>query len=113
MIGPLIARALEQTGAFGAVLQAPTTVAADLRLAAELVRLQQNFAAKPSTIELALHVQLVDVRGRRVLATRTFEATEVAPSEDAYGGVVAANRALGRVLAEVATFSVAESTRLR
>jgi cholesterol transport system auxiliary component len=113
MIVPSIARALEQTGAFRAVVQAPTTVAADLRLSTELVRLQQNFAAKPSEVELALHVQVIDVRGRRVVATRTFEATEAAPSEDAYGGVIAANRALARVLAQVAAFCVAESARLR
>ena len=63
--------------------------------------------------ELALHVQLVDVRGRRVVATRTLEATEAAPSEDAYGGVIAANRALARVLAQVAAFCVGESGRMR
>jgi hypothetical protein len=32
-----------------------------------------------------------------------------APSEDAYGGVVAANRALERVLGQVTDFCVAES----
>lgn len=113
MLGPSIARALEHTGAFRAVVQAPTTVAADLRLSTELVRLQQNFATKPSEVELVLHVQLVDVRGRRVVATRTLEATETAPSDDPYGGVIAANRALARLLAQVAEFCVAESGRLR
>jgi len=113
MIGPLIARAVEQTGAFRAVLQPPTTVAADLRLSTELVRLQQNFSSKPSEIELVLHVQLVDVRARVVVATRTFEATEAAPSEDPHGGVIAANRALERLLAQVAAFCVTESAQLR
>jgi cholesterol transport system auxiliary component len=113
MIGPLIARAVEQTGAFRAVVQPPATVAADLRLSTELVRLQQNFAAKPSEVELVLRVQLVDMRGRVVVATRTFEATEAAPSEDPQGGVIAANRALERLLVQVAAFCVTESAPLR
>lgn len=113
MIGPLIARAVEQTGGFRAVVQPPTTVGADLRLSTDLVRLQQNFASKPSESELVLHVQLVDVRTRVVVATRTFEATEAAPSEDPYGGVIAANRAIERLLAQLAAFCVTESARLR
>jgi cholesterol transport system auxiliary component len=113
MIGPLIARAVERTGGFRAVVQPPTAAGADLRLATELVRLQQNFASKPSESELVLHAQLVDVRARVVVATRTFEATEAAPSEDAYGGVIAANRAMERLLAQLAAFCVTESARLR
>lgn len=112
MLGPLLARALEQTGAFRAVVQPPTAVAVDVRIVSELARLQQNFASRPSRVELVLHVQIVDVRGKRVLATRTFEATEDATSDDAYGGVAAANRALERVLAQAAAFCVSESARL-
>ncbi len=112
MLAPLLVRALEQTGSFRAVVQPPAAVGIDLRLVTELARLQQDFTAKPSRVELALHVQLLDVRGRRVLATRTFEATENASSEDAYGGVTAANIALARVLGQVAAFCVAEGGRV-
>jgi len=98
---------------FRAVVQPPTMVGADLRVSTELVRLQQNFASKPSESELVLHVQLIDVRTRVVVATRTFEATEAAPSEDPYGGVIAANRAIERLLAQLAAFCVTESARLR
>lgn len=112
MLGPLLARTLEQTGAFRAIVQPPTVVAVDLRIVTELVRLQQNFDTRPSRVELVLRVQLVDVRGKRVVATRTFEATEDATSDDPYGGVVAANRALGHVLAQAAAFCVTESARL-
>jgi len=113
MVSPLLARALEQTGAFRAIVQPPTVAPPDLRLVSELIMLQQNFAAVPSRVELALRVQLLDVRGKRVLATRTFEATETAGSDDAYGGVVAANAALQRVLGEVTAFCIAEAGTLR
>jgi cholesterol transport system auxiliary component len=109
MLAPLLTQALERSGTFRAVVQAPTAVPADIRLATELLHLQQNFALRPSQAEVVLRVQLVDVRARRVLATRTFEDAEPAPTDDAYGGVTAANAALARVLAQVVEFCVAES----
>ena len=42
---------------------------------------------------------------RRVVAWREFDASVSAPSEDAYGGVRAANRAVQDLLAELAAFS--------
>jgi cholesterol transport system auxiliary component len=109
MLGPLLTQALERSGGFRTVVQAPTVVPADVRVNAELIRLQQNFAIRPSRAELALRVQLVDVRARRVLATRLLEETESASSEDAYGGVAAANAALERVLTQVVDFCFAET----
>jgi len=113
MVSPLLARALEQTGAFRAIVQPPTVAIPDLRLVSELIMLRQNFESLPSRVELALRVQLHDVRGKRVLATRTFEATESAGSDDAHGGVVAANAALRRVLGEITAFCIAEAGALR
>jgi cholesterol transport system auxiliary component len=104
MLAPLLVRALEHSGGFRAVLQAPSTVPADLRLDTELTRLQHDFGTQPSRVELALRAQLVDLRTKRVLAEREFEEVEIAPSEDAYGGVIAANRALQRMLAQLAEF---------
>jgi cholesterol transport system auxiliary component len=109
MLAPLLVQTLEQAGGFRAVVPAPSAVPADLRLDTELVRLQQNFGVSPSRIELALRAQLVDVRSRRVVATAEFEEVEVASREDAYGGVVAANRALQRLLARVVAFCVEQS----
>jgi cholesterol transport system auxiliary component len=105
MLAPLLTLALEQSGGFHAVVQAPAGVAADLRLDTELIRLQHDFGTHPSRVEVALRAQLVDLRGKRVLAEAEFEEVEVAPSEDAYGGVIAANRAMQRMLARVAEFA--------
>jgi cholesterol transport system auxiliary component len=109
MLGPLLTQALEQSGGFRTVVQAPTAVPADVRVNTELIRLQQDFSIRPSRAEVALRVQLVDVRGRRVLATRLFEEAEAAPSDDAYGGVAGANAALARVLVQVVDFCFAET----
>ena len=111
MLAPLIAQALEQSGGFRAVVQAPSLAAANLRLETELVRLQHEFGAKPSRVRLTLRAQLIDVGGRRVLASAELEETEAAPSDDPYGGVIAANRALARLLERLAAFCAQASTQ--
>jgi cholesterol transport system auxiliary component len=106
MLGPLIAHVLEQTNGFRAVVQTSGTLPADLRLDTELVRLQQDFKTRPSQVQLTLRAQLIDVRGKRLLAEHQFDAFEAASSDDAYGGVAAANRLVQRVLGELAEFCV-------
>jgi len=109
MLGPLLASALEQTGSFRAVVQMPSAVLADLRIETELIRLQQNFALSPSRAEFALRVQLIDLRSRRMLASQLFEESEPARSEDAAGGVAAANLALARLLDRVVDYCIEQS----
>jgi cholesterol transport system auxiliary component len=107
MLQPLLVQALEQRGAFRAVLPAAGATAGDLRLETELVRLEQDFTVRPSRIRLTLGVQLIDARRERVLATTRIDETETATSDDAYGGVGAANRALQRALDALTRFCIA------
>ena len=111
MLAPLLVQALEQSAGFSAIVQSPSTVAADVRLDTELVRLQQDFGVQPSRVNLTLRAQLIDVRSKRVLATRQFDEAENAPTDNAYGGVAAANRALQRVLEQLAEFCINGSAR--
>jgi len=104
MLGPLLAQALEQAGVFRAVVAGPGAVPADLRLDTELVRLQHDFTTTPSRVQLTLRLQLTDLRAQRVLAVKLIEQTENASADNPYGGVVAANRALGRALGEIVEF---------
>ena len=112
MLAPLLVHAIEQGGGFRGVVQGPSAAWTDLRLDTDLVRLQQEFLERPSRIHLTVRAQLVQMASRRVLATRQFDVVETADSEDAYGGVVAAHRALRRVLGEVAEFCAVEARRL-
>lgn len=107
MLEPLIRQALQRSGGFRAVV--PHGVAAGLRLDTELVRLQQDFSARPSAVRITLRVQLIDTRARRVLASTELDEVEAATTDDPYGGVIAANLALARVLERVASFC-AETT---
>jgi cholesterol transport system auxiliary component len=101
MLAPLLGEALERDGRFRAA-QSGQSVAPELRLETEIVALQQEFTAHPSQVRFVLRAQLLAGLERRVLATAVFEAVEPSPSEDPYGGVIAANRAVARVLDEVA-----------
>ncbi len=104
MLAPLLVRALERSGAFASVTEARSAAAPGLRLEAEIVRLQQEFTGRPSRVRLTVRIQLSEVPSRRVLGAREIEAVEDAPSDDPYGGVVAANRAVRRVLDEVVEY---------
>ncbi len=104
MLAPLIVAAIGQGGAFRAVVESPSTVAGDMRLDTEVLRLQHEFLSKPSRVRFTLRAYLVDNATRRVLASREFEAVAAASSEDAYGGVMAANEAVRNVLEGLTVF---------
>jgi cholesterol transport system auxiliary component len=106
MLAPQITQTLERSGAFQAVVQSPSAVLANLRLDTELIRLQQDFSVQPSRVQFTLGAQLIDIGTQRVIASAEFDETENAVTENAYGGVRAANLALERLLAKLTAFCV-------
>ena len=110
---PLLVQALQQTGAFQAVLQAPSSATGALRLETELLRLQHDHTQQPSQVRLSLRAVLLDTATRRALGTREFDVRLAAPSDDPAGCVAAAAAAARQVLAELAGYaaSLASSTR--
>lgn len=104
MLQPLIAAAVERSGKFAAVVAMPVSVSGDFRLETELLRLQQEFMSRPSRVHLTLRATITDMATRRVVAWRQFDAVVEAASDDPYGGVLAANRAVGEVLEQLAAF---------
>lgn len=111
MLAPLIVDAIVKTGAFRAVVITPSTAAGDLRLDSEIIRLQQDFRTHPSTVRFTLRATLIDENTRRVVAWREFNQSVATSSEDPYGGVVAANRALQMTLENLANFAAATANQ--
>jgi cholesterol transport system auxiliary component len=109
MLWPLLVQALEQAGGFQAIVQTPGMIPADVRLDVELIRLQHDFGTRPSRLQLTLRAQLSDVRSKRVLAVKLFDEVQNAASDDAYGGVIAANQIMQRVLSQLTDFCLNES----
>jgi cholesterol transport system auxiliary component len=112
-LAPLIVAALERSGQFSAVVQSPTSAVGQLRLDVEIVRLQQEFLSLPSCAHFTIRAHLIDTATRQVVAWREFDAIVPSSSEDPYGGVVAANRAVRTVIEELADFCGQESGTLQ
>jgi cholesterol transport system auxiliary component len=106
MLGPLMASAIERSGAFGAVVLSAGTAAGEWRLDTEIVRLQQEFITQPSRVRFTLRATVVEDKTRRVLAWREFDASVPSASDDPQGGVAAANQAVQIVLKDLSQFLI-------
>ncbi|MCA9473865.1 MAG: membrane integrity-associated transporter subunit PqiC [Nitrospira sp.] len=101
MLAPLIMTTLDGSGEWGAVIQLPSVLRGDYRLDLSQVALVQEFTQQPSQIRVSLRAQVVTVFDPRVIGTRIFEFREDALTEDAYGGVQAAQKVVGKLLVEL------------
>jgi cholesterol transport system auxiliary component len=97
MLAPLLVRALQQTGAYSAVLLAPSGLAGAQRLESEFVALQQHFGSGPSQVRLSLRAVILESATRQVRAWQDFEQTVAAATDDAAGGAAAATVAAHRL----------------
>lgn len=104
LLAPLLVRQLQQSGLFRAVLLAPSAAKSSLRLDSTILRLQQDFQHRPSSVRFSLQLTLMDNSTREVLAWRTVDVAQNAPSEDAAGGAQAAQAAVQQGLEETTAF---------
>lgn len=104
MLAPMLVRALQGSGAFGAVMQSPSAVTTGWRLETELVRLHQDFGRRPSQVQLGLRAVLLNNRTREAVAWREFNISVNATSEDPVAGAAAAQEAAMQLAAAVAAF---------
>lgn len=106
MLQPLLVQTLQQTRYFFTV--SPSSLAGgqyNAILNTEILRLEQDFSQNPSQVHFALRAQLVNATTNKVIAAKQFSAVEIAHENTPYGGVIAANRAVKRVLKQIAEFS--------
>jgi cholesterol transport system auxiliary component len=106
MLAPLLVQRLERSGMWSSIISMPTSIRGDYRLDLTNVLLVQNFVREPSRMRLALRSQLVNIKDRQVIGTRNFESVEEALSEDAYGGVLAAQQVVSRLLDDLMNWLV-------
>ena len=104
MFTPLMVQVLNQSGAWRTVIPLPSSVSGDYRLDTYGVLLQHEFLQQPSRVRVTAQLQLVDLKESTILGSRAFEAVENAPSENAYGGVLAANRAVAGLLDQIVSW---------
>jgi len=95
---------LDKTGLWSAVVQTPGIVPAQYRLDCDNLVLEQQFFFRPSRVRLSVRAQIIETQRQAILATRYFDVLEVAPTDDAYGGVLAANHAAEKLIIEMAAW---------
>lgn len=106
MLLRVLAHAMARTGRWTDVAQAPSALRSDYRMDCDSLALEQQFISRPSRVRLALRAQLIDVKRESVIGARYIEIFQASPSEDAYGGVVAANQAAAKLLDELSYWAV-------
>lgn len=101
MFTPLMVQTLSQSGTWRAVVPLPTSVHGDYRLDTYGFLIQQEFLQQPSRVRVMVRTQLVDLNASTIVSTRAFEVVENATSNNPYGGVQAANRAVAGLLDQI------------
>ncbi|MBS0184106.1 MAG: membrane integrity-associated transporter subunit PqiC [Nitrospira sp.] len=105
MFTPLMVQALnQQNDVWRAVIPLASSIHGDYRLDTHGFLLQQEFLQQPSRVRVMVRAQLVDLKGATILSTRAFEVVENATSENPYGGVQAANRAIAVLLDQIGSW---------
>lgn len=106
MIQPLIVETLRNTHYFNEVLSPPYFGRYTFALRIEILELKQDFSGEPAMLQLAMRTSLSREATNQVVATRESSVQEAMPERNPYGGVVAANEAMSKILRELAKFVV-------
>jgi cholesterol transport system auxiliary component len=106
MLTSLIEQSLRNTCFFKAVVTAPFAGQSNYRLETRLIKLQQEYFCCPSRVRMVLHVVLIETCCREIIAEKVFETVVIAPKNNPYSGVIAANKATQILLEQMSNFVV-------
>lgn len=104
MLNPLIVNALEEKGSFSAVTLSPSSADANFSLDTQIVRIEQDFFTPKSRERLTVRATLIDNVKHTVIFVHEFDVTVTAETENPYGGVIAANEAVVKLLDDLVLF---------
>lgn len=106
MLQPLMVQTLQNTKHFATVVSALGVGQYNYTLNTQLLQFQQDFTGGHNVFKLHARLQLVSAGTNQLVASKDIVIDVPAPQDNAYGGVVAANRAVRDMLAELATFCI-------
>lgn len=104
MLQSLLINSLQHTRSFQAIINTPSTTYYDWVLNTQLLSFQQEFITFPSRFRVAMRAQLINARSRHVIATQDFVVIQTTAHDDPYGGALAANLAVQKILNEINCF---------
>lgn len=105
MLMPLLIQALQNQGYYQAIVTSAYNSNYDWVLTINLLELQQNFLTHPSTIHLTIQAELLNAKSRKIITSRQFSIIEPTTEMTPYGGVIAANNAVAKLIDNLVLFS--------
>lgn len=106
MLQPLIIQTLQSTHYYKAVVPASNYSAYDRMLNTQLMDFKQVFHGGFNVFEIRLNAQVIESRTHKILAAKAFTVRVPAPACTPEGGVIAANLATEKLLAQLANWVV-------
>lgn len=104
MLLPLMTQTLQNTHAYRAVLTPPYAGRYDYVLNTQIIQLQQNYTRKPAMLQFSLRANIISMASNQVIASKQFTVYLPIKNATPYNGVLAANKAVSEVLAQLAQF---------
>jgi cholesterol transport system auxiliary component len=104
MLTPLIVSKLKANGLFSAVTLTPSAANSHYSLDTQIIRLQQEFFSSPSRERLTVRATLIDNVKQYVIFVHEIDVVVTAKTDNPYGGVVAANEAVQKMLEKLVVF---------
>ena len=101
MLQSQMMEALKSTRRFQVVGTFSPGVRYDYILNTQLLEIQQVFSPQASFVHLRVNAQWVNAASHRVIATKQFSVIEKAPQRTPYGGAIAANQAMDKMLRQL------------
>jgi len=106
MLMPVIAQRIRAKQYFKAVVTPPFSGITNYRVDTQLIMLEQEFLQPASRIHLVMQATVINSASNKVLASKQFSVFTKAPGNDAYSGVLAANKAASIITSQIASFVV-------
>lgn len=106
MLQPLVVKTLQNTHHYRAVVSPPVTGNYDYMLTTQILVLRANLDNRAAVYEVTIRAQMFNAHSNRAVATKDITVYEPIIGCTFYNKVQAANRAVAKVLAQIARFSV-------
>lgn len=113
MLYPLIQQSIQDSQYFRIVASGSHAEICHYRLDVELLDFKQNFLKRPSHIDFLVKVMLTDTTQDKVITTKLIRESVRCPSDNPYGGVLAANQATEQLTRRITAFVVSEVKHYR
>lgn len=98
----LLIEHLDAAKAFRSVSRLASSSLGDYQLNTEITDFRHDVADSPGSVKVRVIAEVVSLRAREVIGSRSFERVVPSPSYDAAGAVTALNHGVGEVLRELA-----------